>query len=391
MPEKINSRKLFFKIKQAYIARDYASVIAQTEEYLRFSDIYIPITLFYYYGSAWQEMGNIDKAHELYEEVLKRGADSSMKLSIARRLNATKYALESYNLLKEVVQEPKLNSDLAYYLLGKKEMYLGNNEEALACFYKALEYAKDDTAKFKTVSLIKTVREMCAYKMITIDYNLYRLKGESLQNGHIVYLKRECNVKTTEELDAKKDKRPYLVIGQNDNGVVALPLTLLKITNYYYNLVPGKETGAKNDRYIMPELSFFSHDDISFIIGYTKLDLYYPLIKHLYSQFYHRNPQNLEEYQAHFLQDFNSKQKVNIYDIITLYNHSLNKYEVYFVTDEDEEFYYAYPISISLESSVYKIEGDRRAISKDTLLLYINFIGEDLRNNLLSQIDSTRK
>lgn len=389
MAKPINSKRLYLKIKEAYKNSNYLKVITKVEEYLNIPDIHTPIKLFYYYGVSLQETGELEQAYEAYTKVIESNPDSKLKLSIARRLNGTKYAIKAYELLKEATQDPEFKNDLAYYLLGKKELYQGNNEEALVNFYKSLEYTSNSFTKRKLIGVIKATHERIVYGMKTIDYNFYRLKGGSLQNGQIVYLKRGSIISTTNEQDTKKEERPYLIICQSGNDIIALPLTLQEIPNHYHNRISGTVAGFKSDRYIMSEPAAFTHNDVEFIIGQVGLSPYYPLIKHLYNWYYCSNPESLTDYQKLFLEKFNEQQTAKVHDTIKIYNYSLNRYETYFITSEDEEYYYVYPFAI--ENSTYKIIGESTSVPKSTLLLYINPIGDELINELLSQIESTTR
>lgn len=387
---KVNSKRLYLKIKAAYQNREYQSVIAKYQEYIRIPNIYVPCILPYYCAVAYQELNDLENAIIYYKQTIQLGADSELKASIARRLHNTKYAIFSYELLLDIVKDPTYKKDLVYYLLGKTELYQGNNEGALQYFYQAYEYATNETAKFKITAYIKNARLKIATGMRTIDFDFYRLKGEKLLPGQIVYVKKEntANIKTS-NYDPKKDDRPYLVVFIQDQSVIALPLTTQELILSYYNLIPEEISGFPKKRYIKEEIALFNLDDISNIIGTINLDCYSYLLRHIYSRCYHQNPQIINEIEQAYLDAYGSKMCPQVHDIITIFNFSDQANYNYFITSIDEENYYATKVEVADEQ--FGIVDEHIILPKTTKVLFLTSPSCQVKERLLSELGETRK
>lgn len=387
---KVNSKRLYLKIKAAYQNRDYQSVIVKYQEYIQIPNIYVPCILPYYCAVAYQELNDLENAVTLYKQSIKLGADSELKASIARRLHNTKYAILSYELLLEVVQDPTYKKDLAYFILGKTELYQGNNEIALQYFYQAYEYATNETARFKITTYIKNTHLKIATGMRTIDFDFYRLKGENLLPGQIVYVKKDntANIKTS-NYDPKKDDRPYLVVYIQGQSVIALPLTTQELILSYYNLIPKEISGFPKNRYIKDEIAIFNLDDISNIIGAMSLDFYQNLLRHIYSRCYHQSPQIINQIEQAYLEAYGSKMQPQVHDIITIFNFSDQTNYNYFITSIDEENYYA--TKVEVVDKQFWIVDEHTILPKTTKPLFLTSPSCQVKERLLSELGETRK
>lgn len=382
------SKEAYLEIKNHFLNHEYQEVIdIAVEASANFIIITNPIA-WYYCGVAYQKCSNIDEALKCFQTSIENGANSKLKVSIARRLNDTKYANYSLKYLTEAVCDPNYDEELGFFLLGKKALYLGDNNRALELFERALKLAQDDKAQERINNYIQKTKTRILMGSMSIDFNLAKSTGFNIKNGHIVYLKGGANYNLATSDNRDMSNQPYLVFHATENTVFAYPLLFDNNNGYYQCLIKSTDSGLSKDCYAVPSIASFDINDIRKVSGELNSKYFNDLMYRLFRKISHQKRGDLTFEEKLFISLYGVTKTPENCDIVTFYHSESLSEKYYFLTDINEEDYSGYYLEI--KNGLYHISSDISSISKDTILTGITTPSLEIKNMLLEEIGLKR-
>lgn len=261
--------------------RDYCKTITFLEQYLETENVGIFDWLLDIYIQCQIKLG--------YNESASKNIDLMNKLfpyNYDETKTAVRYVecgdMEKFN--NHMLDRHLLDED--YYVIAKTCFYNDQHQIAKELFNKFISSSENNLL---TKSAKEYVRKIEAYKndptaFIETKYTNFKLKGQNLLPGHVIYIKRlrknyEINKYST---DPQPEFRPYMVWRVIDQKIYAFPLTSKIKEGNQYAIYHQNYHSYAFDRTIKDTLVCIHENDIQKVIDKITEQDYNILTQNLY-------------------------------------------------------------------------------------------------------------
>lgn len=326
---------LLTKIKNNIIEKDYDNALTNMELYLSSGNARLSLEFFGNYLKCLIMKSNKEKAKEVLEIIMDKYYEKENFIFIMRLqimcgdIVGMLKCLKEMNDLDSIYYAAKLCLEWRYY------------DTALDLF-KLYIPLSDNGYKIDTSN--EYIRMINNYKntgeFITVGYDCYKMEGNNLSKGDIVYFR---NVKNNiDEKDYQKYKRPY-VVWKVEDGIVYVFSVVINVCDHTNILkhedYPNLE--GNSDRRVKRNLKQFKEYEVCRIIGkLTEKDN-----EEIFAKIYTQTLKSGIRENKPFMDDMVKSFNIQNGDIISIYEKEGDKYNEYYVINSnycvDDKKYYS--------------------------------------------------
>ena len=263
----------------------------------------------------------------------------------------------------------------------------GKIEEAKRLLEEKEKILYDDEKTIKALEKYRRIIEN-HYKygaFIEIEYESFIENGNTLEPGHIVFLKNSPTEIGEISEDSKNANRPYMIWKIENNEIYMFPVTT-KIENGGYRLFCQNYPNSVGDRKVKNNLCKTTIDNVLSVKDrVTEFD-FNAIKRNIFKGTYGSKDENVKKRNKLFMDEFAGKPKVH--DVIKFKDIKAKKVKKYFVLEELEEGYKV----ISCNNEETKITGLKpEIISKNQQIYFIVLVNKETIKEFLSQIEALKE
>ena len=214
---------------------------------------------------------------------------------------------------------------------------------------------------------------------IEIEYQSLLNKGETLQPGHIVFLKQTPSSLADINKDEKNANRPYMIWKIEGKKLYLFPVTTSNMDNKY-KLYKQNYRNSIGDRVIKDNLCYTNIDNVLSVCDKVIPEDFNNILKALYKTIYLSRSKKEKESNDFFMQKYHKPIEIN--DVLVIVDDNTKERLYYFVINSEENHYKV----IEVNSDFHVISSKIELFRHDRLVYNVITIQEEQIQEIRSKI-----